>query len=178
MTEAMAVILAAEIGDKSFFVAIILAMKYDKWLVLFSSMIALSLMSISSAIFGGLISQIDHNLLQWGAAVTYREDALVTPALFILPPPPPPHAPPHYPHPQRPSLSLPLCAHPVKSEPPPPWGNSLATSSSSAISSLPRARTCTTEHALMAFDHLPRSRVWWDDALGRVPDGRGRGQYG
>jgi len=71
MTEAMAVILAAEIGDKSFFVAIILAMKYDKWLVLFSSMIALSLMSISSAIFGGLISQIDHNLLQWGAAVTY-----------------------------------------------------------------------------------------------------------
>ena len=111
MTEAMAVILAAEIGDKSFFVAIILAMKYDKWLVLFSSMIALSLMSISSAIFGGLISQIDHNLLQWGAAVTYREDALVTPALFILPPPPPPHVPPPYPHPQRPSLSLPpsLC---------------------------------------------------------------------
>lgn len=89
MTEAMAVILAAEIGDKSFFVAIILAMKYDKWLVLFSSMIALSLMSISSAIFGGLISQIDHNLLQWGAAVTYREDALVTHALLILPPPPP-----------------------------------------------------------------------------------------
>ena len=73
MTEAMAVILAAEIGDKSFFVAIILAMKYDKWLVLLASMFALSIMSICSAVFGGLISQIDNSLLQWAAAFTYRE---------------------------------------------------------------------------------------------------------
>eukprot|EP00292_Cryptomonas_paramecium_P011047 CAMPEP_0113694158 /NCGR_PEP_ID=MMETSP0038_2-20120614/20106_1 /TAXON_ID=2898 /ORGANISM="Cryptomonas paramecium" /LENGTH=332 /DNA_ID=CAMNT_0000616393 /DNA_START=69 /DNA_END=1064 /DNA_ORIENTATION=- /assembly_acc=CAM_ASM_000170 len=64
-------ILVAECGDKTFFVAMILAMKYDKTPVFVGSMIALCSMTILSVACGWLISgMLDRVVLLWiGAAI-------------------------------------------------------------------------------------------------------------
>ena len=73
LLEALAIIVAAEIGDKSFFVAMILAMKYDKRAIFVGCMAALILQSIISAAFGAIVSQIDHDLVEWAAGTIYCE---------------------------------------------------------------------------------------------------------
>ena len=73
MTEALAVIFAAEIGDKTFFVALILAMRYNKSAIMLGCMAALSIQAMVSAAFGAFISQIDHEVLAWAAGITYCE---------------------------------------------------------------------------------------------------------
>jgi putative Ca2+/H+ antiporter (TMEM165/GDT1 family) len=75
LTEALAVIFAAEIGDKTFFVAIILAMRYRKSAIMLGCMTALTLQAIISAAFGAFISQIDHQLLAWAAGIIYCKSA-------------------------------------------------------------------------------------------------------
>ncbi len=55
MGKALLLIFLAEIGDKTFFVAMILAMKYDQSAVFVGSMAALALMTILSAGLGYLL---------------------------------------------------------------------------------------------------------------------------
>jgi hypothetical protein len=73
LMEAFAIIVVAEIGDKSFFVAMILSMKYDKRAIFLGCMCALIIQAVISAAFGAFISQIDHDLLEWGAGIIYCE---------------------------------------------------------------------------------------------------------
>jgi putative Ca2+/H+ antiporter (TMEM165/GDT1 family) len=53
--KALILIFLAEIGDKTFFVAMILAMKYDRTAVFIGSMAALAVMTIGSAALGWLL---------------------------------------------------------------------------------------------------------------------------
>jgi hypothetical protein len=55
MGKALLLIFFAEIGDKTFFVALILAMKYDRTAVFVGSMAALGFMSLASAGIGWLL---------------------------------------------------------------------------------------------------------------------------
>ncbi|CAA0806855.1 GDT1-like protein 2- chloroplastic [Striga hermonthica] len=57
-TAAFSLIFVSEIGDKTFFIAALLAMQYDKLLVLLGSMGALSLMTILSVIIGRIFHSV------------------------------------------------------------------------------------------------------------------------
>ncbi|KAH0451401.1 hypothetical protein IEQ34_018700 [Dendrobium chrysotoxum] len=57
-TAAFMLIFVSEIGDKTFFIAALLAMQYDKALVLYGSMGALSLMTILSVIIGQIFQSV------------------------------------------------------------------------------------------------------------------------
>ncbi|KAK8448526.1 hypothetical protein SEVIR_7G028100v4 [Setaria viridis] len=57
-TAAFALIFVSEIGDKTFFIAALLAMQYQKALVLLGSMAALSLMTIVSVIIGRVFQSV------------------------------------------------------------------------------------------------------------------------
>ncbi|XP_073102964.1 GDT1-like protein 2, chloroplastic isoform X2 [Elaeis guineensis] len=57
-TAAFTLIFVSEIGDKTFFIAALLAMQYDKALVLFGSMGALSLMTVLSVIMGRIFHSV------------------------------------------------------------------------------------------------------------------------
>ncbi|KAJ0963657.1 hypothetical protein J5N97_028779 [Dioscorea zingiberensis] len=57
-TAAFTLIFVSEIGDKTFFIAALLAMQYDKALVLLGSMGALSLMTILSVIIGRVFKSV------------------------------------------------------------------------------------------------------------------------
>ncbi|XP_074584830.1 GDT1-like protein 2, chloroplastic [Curcuma longa] len=57
-TAAFTLIFVSEIGDKTFFIAALLAMQYDKAMVLLGSMVALSLMTILSVIIGRLFNSL------------------------------------------------------------------------------------------------------------------------
>ncbi|XP_073155391.1 protein PAM71-homolog, chloroplastic-like [Henckelia pumila] len=57
-TAAFSLIFVSEIGDKTFFIAALLAMQYDKILVLLGSMGALSLMTILSVIIGRIFHSV------------------------------------------------------------------------------------------------------------------------
>lgn len=57
-TAAFTLILVSEIGDKTFFIAALLAMQYDKILVLIGSMGALSLMTIFSVVIGRIFQSV------------------------------------------------------------------------------------------------------------------------
>ncbi|KAH7691649.1 Gdt1 family protein [Dioscorea alata] len=57
-TAAFTLIFVSEIGDKTFFIAALLAMQYDKALVLLGSMGALSLMTILSVIIGRVFQSV------------------------------------------------------------------------------------------------------------------------
>ena len=58
--KALLLIFLAEIGDKTFFVAMILAMKYDQYAVFIGSMAALAIMTIGSAALGWLLVGLVH----------------------------------------------------------------------------------------------------------------------
>ncbi|KAM7253027.1 hypothetical protein ACFE04_008812 [Oxalis oulophora] len=57
-TAAFTLIFVSEIGDKTFFIAALLAMQYDKLLVLLGSMGALSLMTILSVVIGRIFHSV------------------------------------------------------------------------------------------------------------------------
>ncbi|WVZ84025.1 hypothetical protein U9M48_031107, partial [Paspalum notatum var. saurae] len=57
-TAAFALIFVSEIGDKTFFIAALLAMQYQRALVLLGSMAALSLMTIVSVIIGRIFQSV------------------------------------------------------------------------------------------------------------------------
>lgn len=57
-TAAFTLIFVSEIGDKTFFIAALLAMQYDKLLVLLGSMGALSLMTVLSVVIGRIFHSV------------------------------------------------------------------------------------------------------------------------
>ncbi|XVF38092.1 hypothetical protein REPUB_Repub20aG0068200 [Reevesia pubescens] len=58
LTAAFTLIFVSEIGDKTFFIAALLAMQYEKGLVLLGSMGALSLMTVLSVIIGRIFQSV------------------------------------------------------------------------------------------------------------------------
>ncbi|KAL8201736.1 hypothetical protein R6Q57_010883 [Mikania cordata] len=57
-TAAFTLIFVSEIGDKTFFIAALLAMQYDKTLVILGSMGALSLMTVLSVVIGRIFNSV------------------------------------------------------------------------------------------------------------------------
>ncbi len=55
---ALAMILASEVGDKTFFIAAVLAMKHSRAVVLVGALGALALMTVLSAILGDITKRI------------------------------------------------------------------------------------------------------------------------
>ncbi|KAJ7979709.1 GDT1-like protein 2, chloroplastic [Quillaja saponaria] len=79
-TAAFSLIFVSEIGDKTFFIAALLAMQYKKGLVLLGSLGALSLMTVLSVIIG----QIFHSVpAQFQTTLPIGEYAAVTLLLFF-----------------------------------------------------------------------------------------------
>ncbi|KAI3455123.1 hypothetical protein Pfo_011786 [Paulownia fortunei] len=79
-TAAFSLIFVSEIGDKTFFIAALLAMQYKKVLVLLGSMGALSLMSILSVIIGLIFHSVPS---QFQTTLPIGEYAAVTLLMFF-----------------------------------------------------------------------------------------------
>ncbi|KAL8478419.1 hypothetical protein ACS0TY_030355 [Phlomoides rotata] len=79
-TAAFSLIFVSEIGDKTFFIAALLAMQYDKLLVLLGSMGALSLMTILSVIIGRIFHSVP---AQFQTTLPIGEYAAVTLLMFF-----------------------------------------------------------------------------------------------
>ncbi|KAI4346048.1 hypothetical protein L6164_013130 [Bauhinia variegata] len=79
-TAAFTLIFVSEIGDKTFFIAALLAMQYDKGLVLLGSMGALSLMTILSVVIGRIFQSVP---AQFQTTLPLGEYAAVTLLLFF-----------------------------------------------------------------------------------------------
>ncbi|KAK4486189.1 hypothetical protein RD792_008860 [Penstemon davidsonii] len=79
-TAAFSLIFVSEIGDKTFFIAALLAMQYEKVLVLVGSMGALSLMTILSVIIGRIFHSVP---AQFQTTLPIGEYAAVTLLMFF-----------------------------------------------------------------------------------------------
>ncbi|XP_011650895.1 protein PAM71-homolog, chloroplastic [Cucumis sativus] len=79
-TAAFSLIFISEIGDKTFFIAALLAMQYEKGLVLLGSMGALSLMTVLSVIIGRIFHSVP---AQFQTTLPIGEYAAVTLLLFF-----------------------------------------------------------------------------------------------
>ncbi|XP_061990752.1 protein PAM71-homolog, chloroplastic isoform X2 [Rosa rugosa] len=79
-TAAFSLIFVSEIGDKTFFIAALLAMQYEKGLVLLGSMGALALMTILSVIIGRIFHSVP---AQFQTTLPIGEYAAVTLLLFF-----------------------------------------------------------------------------------------------
>lgn len=79
-TAAFSLIFISEIGDKTFFIAALLAMQYKKGLVLLGSMGALSLMTVLSVIIGRIFHSVP---AQFQTTLPIGEYAAVTLLLFF-----------------------------------------------------------------------------------------------
>ncbi|RDX82984.1 Protein PAM71-homolog, chloroplastic [Mucuna pruriens] len=79
-TAAFTLIFVSEIGDKTFFIAALLAMQYKKGLVLLGSMGALGLMSILSVVIGRIFQSVP---AQFQTTLPIGEYAAVTLLLFF-----------------------------------------------------------------------------------------------
>ncbi|CAI9117913.1 OLC1v1019403C1 [Oldenlandia corymbosa var. corymbosa] len=79
-TAAFSLIFVSEIGDKTFFIAALLAMQYERILVLLGSMGALSLMTVLSVIIGRIFNSVP---AQFQTTVPIGEYAAVTLLLFF-----------------------------------------------------------------------------------------------
>lgn len=79
-TAAFSLIFVSEIGDKTFFIAALLAMQYEKGLVLLGSMAALSLMTILSVIIGRIFHSVP---AQFQTTLPIGEYAAVTLLMFF-----------------------------------------------------------------------------------------------
>ncbi|EEF44297.1 protein PAM71-homolog, chloroplastic [Ricinus communis] len=80
LTAAFTLIFVSEIGDKTFFIAALLAMQYKKGLVLLGSMGALSLMTILSVIIGRIFHSVP---AQFQTTLPIGEYAAVTLLMFF-----------------------------------------------------------------------------------------------
>lgn len=79
-TAAFTLIFVSEIGDKTFFIIALLAMKYEKGLVLLGSMGALSFMSVLSVIIGRIFQSVP---AQFQTTLPIGEYAAVTLLMFF-----------------------------------------------------------------------------------------------
>lgn len=79
-TAAFSLIFVSEIGDKTFFIAALLAMQYERGLVLLGSMGALSLMTILSVIIGRIFQSVP---AQFQTTLPIGEYAAVTLLMFF-----------------------------------------------------------------------------------------------
>ncbi|XP_062109043.1 protein PAM71-homolog, chloroplastic [Humulus lupulus] len=79
-TAAFSLIFVSEIGDKTFFIAALLAMQYEKGLVLLGSMAALSLMTVLSVVIGRIFHSVP---AQFQTTLPIGEYAAVTLLLFF-----------------------------------------------------------------------------------------------
>ncbi|EPS74282.1 hypothetical protein M569_00473, partial [Genlisea aurea] len=79
-TAAFSLIFISEIGDKTFFIAALLAMQYDKLLVLLGSMAALSLMTVLSVVIGRIFQSVP---AQFQTTLPVGEYAAVALLLFF-----------------------------------------------------------------------------------------------
>lgn len=79
-TAAFSLIFVSEIGDKTFFIAALLAMQYEKGLVLLGSISALSLMTVLSVIIGRVFHSVP---AQFQTTLPIGEYAAVTLLLFF-----------------------------------------------------------------------------------------------
>ncbi|KAF5183656.1 Gdt1-like protein 2 protein [Thalictrum thalictroides] len=79
-TAAFTLIFVSEIGDKTFFIAALLAMQYEKGLVLLGSMGALSLMTILSVVIGRIFHSVP---AQFQTTLPIGEYAAVTLLMFF-----------------------------------------------------------------------------------------------
>ncbi|KAG8379520.1 hypothetical protein BUALT_Bualt07G0097600 [Buddleja alternifolia] len=79
-TAAFSLIFVSEIGDKTFFIAALLAMQYEKVLVLLGSMGALSLMTILSVVIGRIFHSVPS---QFQTTLPIGEYAAVTLLMFF-----------------------------------------------------------------------------------------------
>lgn len=79
-TAAFALIFISEIGDKTFFIAALLAMQYDKTMVLCGSVAALSLMTILSVVIGRIFQSVP---AQFQTTLPIGEYAAVTLLAFF-----------------------------------------------------------------------------------------------
>ncbi|XP_061348084.1 protein PAM71-homolog, chloroplastic [Gastrolobium bilobum] len=79
-TAAFTLIFVSEIGDKTFFIAALLAMQYEKGLVLLGSMGALALMSVLSVVIGRIFQSVP---AQFQTTLPIGEYAAVTLLLFF-----------------------------------------------------------------------------------------------
>ncbi|CAI9271298.1 unnamed protein product [Lactuca saligna] len=79
-TAAFTLIFVSEIGDKTFFIAALLAMQYDKGLVILGSMGALSLMTVFSVIIGRIFNSVP---AQFQTTLPIGEYAAVTLLMFF-----------------------------------------------------------------------------------------------
>ncbi|KAL3655080.1 Protein PAM71-, chloroplastic [Castilleja foliolosa] len=79
-TAAFSLIFVSEIGDKTFFIAALLAMQYEKVLVLLGSMGALSLMTILSVIIGRIFHSVP---AQFQTTLPIGEYAAITLLMFF-----------------------------------------------------------------------------------------------
>ncbi|XP_027164407.1 protein PAM71-homolog, chloroplastic [Coffea eugenioides] len=79
-TAAFSLIFVSEIGDKTFFIAALLAMQYEKLLVLLGSMVALSLMTVLSVIIGRVFNSVP---AQFQTTIPIGEYAAVTLLMFF-----------------------------------------------------------------------------------------------
>ncbi|KAJ6713776.1 PROTEIN PAM71-HOMOLOG CHLOROPLASTIC [Salix viminalis] len=80
LTAAFTLIFVSEIGDKTFFIAALLAMQYEKGLVLLGSMGALSLMTILSVVIGRIFNSVP---AQFHTTLPIGEYAAVTLLMFF-----------------------------------------------------------------------------------------------
>ncbi|KAJ7009998.1 protein PAM71 [Populus alba x Populus x berolinensis] len=80
LTAAFTLIFVSEIGDKTFFIAALLAMQYEKGLVLLGSMGALSLMTILSVVIGRIFNSVP---AQFQTTLPIGEYAAVTLLMFF-----------------------------------------------------------------------------------------------
>lgn len=79
-TAAFTLIFVSEIGDKTFFIAALLAMQYDKGLVILGSMGALSLMTVLSVVIGRIFNSVP---AQFQTTLPLGEYAAVTLLMFF-----------------------------------------------------------------------------------------------
>ncbi|KAI3518492.1 hypothetical protein L1887_07293 [Cichorium endivia] len=79
-TAAFTLIFVSEIGDKTFFIAALLAMQYEKGLVILGSMGALSLMTVLSVVIGRIFNSVP---AQFQTTLPIGEYAAVTLLMFF-----------------------------------------------------------------------------------------------
>ena len=65
-TAGLLLITVSELGDKTFFIAVILAMRYSRWLVFLAVLTALALMTVISVLFGQVVSLLPTIYIRYG----------------------------------------------------------------------------------------------------------------
>ena len=70
-TAALLLITVSELGDKTFFITAILAMRHPRRLVLIGSVAALAMMTVLSVMFGQVAMLLPQVYVQWAEAILF-----------------------------------------------------------------------------------------------------------